>query len=847
MTRKWIAVGIMAFAVCFFGTATSVNAEPTENLQYEDMKLLQAGDTVIPKHSYLFEENDAETLKLHLAANDGELASKQETAVNARRNGNVTLPERQEACAKVVYAAMIHLDKQIQVAEFALTRDEFKQVISDVVNSNPELFYIRNGYRIAKFTLPDEAGTEIVDYCQGFYEYQDENDNPNTAKIQELVGQLADKRAAILSSLVLTNMSDIEKALLIHDYIVLNTQYNYAAYLEYEQDRNESHFADSDYDIYGTLVNGKAVCQGYALTFKYLMEAAGIQNIGFASNSDHIWNTITIDAQNLFVDCTYDDVNWDTLGKVKHVYFLKGSAAFPNHGVYESDRVCNGNAYNTMFWDDVYSGFFYYRGYFYYMNQDGNLMRRKLHNKADFATAPVQVLRVNQTPDNSYNYMLGMKMTLVEDCVIFHDQTKLYSYNLQQEELRTILTPNLADDELIYGVANTNAGFQYATRIRNHTAQGVSYNDVEQTVHRWTLPRDIFKKDVQEVVLEGPTQMILLMRNGKLSCDDIYLEATIIPEDATDTRIRRWVSSNPEVATVDINGRVRAVGDGITTISAVAYDNGVTGTHVIKVIKTGDIIESDGKHVYYDNGTKITNRFFEINGVKYYFEADGTKAVGWRTIAGSQYYFDAKGKYVTGWQTIDGRVCYFDANGILQKGQINVEGKPYYFTDNGEKLIGWQKITGSQYYLGDDGVIRTGWQTISGNRYYFDATGVMQTGFQKIKDKKYYFDENGIMRTKWLTLAKKTYYLGTDGVLSTGFKKIKGKKYYFNKDGVMQTGFLKIQKKKYYFNKKGVMATGWKTIKGHKYYFGKNGVMYTGLKKVKGIPYYFDQKGRLIS
>lgn len=64
------------------------------------------------------------------------------------------------------------------------------------------------------------------------------------------------------------------------------------------------------------------------------------------------------------------------------------------------------------------------------------------------------------------------------------------------------------------------------------------------------------------------------------------LNVTILPEDATNKTIT-WASSNPDVATVYL-GKVTAVQTGSCTITATAYDGGLTATCEVTVVPTSD-------------------------------------------------------------------------------------------------------------------------------------------------------------------------------------------------------------------------------------------------------------------
>lgn len=120
-----------------------------------------------------------------------------------------------------------------------------------------------------------------------------------------------------------TKGTTTEKIKYIHDYIIDNT--------EYDNDKS----ADSD-DIYGCMINKKAICEGYARTFKYYMDRLNIPCIlvsGTAVDDNghlerHAWNYVCIDENWYAVDTTWDDpiiIGSGALNeKIKYKYFLKG-------------------------------------------------------------------------------------------------------------------------------------------------------------------------------------------------------------------------------------------------------------------------------------------------------------------------------------------------------------------------------------------------------------------------------------------------------------------------------------------------------------------------------------------
>lgn len=94
------------------------------------------------------------------------------------------------------------------------------------------------------------------------------------------------------------DMSQFEIELYLHDYL--------ADRVDYVLDAPNAHNA------YGALVEGKAVCEGYARAFQYLLMQAGISSYvvtGTSRGEDHAWNLVRIDGEYYHVDLTWDDAS----------------------------------------------------------------------------------------------------------------------------------------------------------------------------------------------------------------------------------------------------------------------------------------------------------------------------------------------------------------------------------------------------------------------------------------------------------------------------------------------------------------------------------------------------------
>ena len=124
-----------------------------------------------------------------------------------------------------------------------------------------------------------------------------------------------------------SSYDDLRKAYEIHDYITKNCTYDtdnvdksmpsttidpkvdFDGYIADDKaiaKANASYF--EEHSIYGVLINGRAVCEGYAKCAKILFNKSGIESEVIRSN-EHGWNYVKINGNYYQMDITYDDSN----------------------------------------------------------------------------------------------------------------------------------------------------------------------------------------------------------------------------------------------------------------------------------------------------------------------------------------------------------------------------------------------------------------------------------------------------------------------------------------------------------------------------------------------------------
>lgn len=118
--------------------------------------------------------------------------------------------------------------------------------------------------------------------------------------------QVVDKCAAIYKEIIKDGMSDKEKVTAIHDYLIYHADYTANGDLSQASMWNHS--------VAGLVLDGSAVCDGYARSFYLFCKAAGLEceyvggyGLPKTEDSSHAWNRVKVDGKWYYVDCTWDD------------------------------------------------------------------------------------------------------------------------------------------------------------------------------------------------------------------------------------------------------------------------------------------------------------------------------------------------------------------------------------------------------------------------------------------------------------------------------------------------------------------------------------------------------------
>lgn len=251
--------------------------------------------------------------------------------------------------AKIIYDKLIENKENLKsgTEQIEFTKNEFDNLLrkSDGLNilsneyqnavdalryDDVEFYYVDFSKMILKtitYTRGRDVSYKVYLACNENEEnYLDESITKDDINIQ--IEELEKKADEILQG---AQGSNYQKIQYIHNWLIDNIKYD----VTYSKPNTRN--------IYGALISEDVVCEGYAKSFKYLLDKLDIPCIlvsGEAINSEekrenHMWNYVKINEIWYAVDVTWDDPiilnNGELSKESRYKYFCQGDNINVNH------------------------------------------------------------------------------------------------------------------------------------------------------------------------------------------------------------------------------------------------------------------------------------------------------------------------------------------------------------------------------------------------------------------------------------------------------------------------------------------------------------------------------------
>ncbi len=335
-----------------------------------------------------------------------------------------------EAASDTIYDAFLESEAEIDVSAYSLTADELREVISDLLETKPDLFYVSNEY---SYNYKDEDdGRKIISFTPTYT-----LSGAELTSAKAVVQDLIDDIVAGASS----NMSTVEKLLVIHDYLLLHFSYDTTV---------------ENRDLYSLATEGSGTCVAYSLAVKAACDELGIEcDFAGSDTMNHEWNVVKIGSYWYHMDVSWDDVVPDMAGQSLHKSFLKSDTAIvtsssTEHTGWTCDYECTSTYYDSYVWSTVTSPFVYIGGEWYSFDASAKTLCR--YNLSSGTSTAVASITERWGVSGSTNvYTLAYSGVGVYDgCVYYNDPSSIYSYNVSTGEIKTVITPDTGSYSIYY-------------------------------------------------------------------------------------------------------------------------------------------------------------------------------------------------------------------------------------------------------------------------------------------------------------------------------------------------------------------------------------------------------------
>ena len=578
----------------------------------------------------------------------------------------------------------------------------------------------------------------------------------DVAAMQVKLDQLVDQANTLCQT-------DLEKVFYVHEWLVQNIAYDREHLNDDVQD---------DHNLRGALLEGTAVCDGYAKTYVLTLRKLGITGVLVTSKDiGHAWNMVELDGNWFQVDCTWDDPvdGSDQLGYCMHKHLLctteemntnhnddgDDSVAFDleNLGTQNIVNLATDDTYENTWWKDKKSAIFPCGGDWYYASGE------RLFWRDDLGDCDSNLALEDDSGVVAGSIALDGTLLVATDKQACEQSSWIKQYELDPASHE--VTEKKKESLQSIGIAAQWDGIYYA----------VSQQEYHQDVRQYIKTRDIPVPTATPTAVPTATPTA-----APTAAPTATPTATPVKPTATPTATPVKPTATPA--------------------------SGYTGWKTV-----------NGKDYWYENGVKqgTTGRGKEIydpdSDAWCWLDANrgGAKAVSkdvyQESNGGKWVRYDANGHMIKGWDTNDDGTYYFDlVTGAMTKGDATIDGLPCSFdTVTGIGLnCAWKRINGKDYWY--EGGKRQGYDPnnaayrgkeiydpASNGWYWLDnvqqgAKAVSKDVYQESSGGKWVrYDANGQMIKGWNTNADGTYYFDPiTGAMAKGTTTIDGMTYYFD-------------------------------------------------------------------
>ncbi len=431
--------------------------------------------------------------------------------------GGMSLMAEGASFEETILAGWANLSHSINIEQFGITtEEELVKMYAEVIYENPKYYYIGNRYGY-KSQYICNCGDDCECYFNDEYECDCYIENmlitaiiptyteTDKSVIEEMWKQIDEETNNILLY-VENDMTDFEKVMEVHDYMVLHYAYDHTL-------QNHS---------ITIMVTKTGVCESYALAFNYIMDIIGIESVMVTSEEmEHAWNLVKVDGKWYHIDVTWDDS--ERPDQVDHQFELLSDERIqsmdnPHFGYDTGGRVADSDRFDNADWHTNHSQIVSIDGIDYWVSGnnlvdgDGNVIYEDLDGEDD-----------KWSIGDGYSFketVIYAGLAEFSGLLYFNTDKEIYSYNPKTGETKLI-----KEVDGICGLYIDMNTIRYCKYNRETSKYYEAGNMVLNGI-RYAIP---YVKDgkIMAEVYNGSSDTVKLVTFGKDGCATFDIESGI--------------------------------------------------------------------------------------------------------------------------------------------------------------------------------------------------------------------------------------------------------------------------------------------------------------------------------
>ena len=253
---------------------------------------IQAGSCITKPGTYYLSHLEADTLK-----------SITKFQIPDYTNQDAWQIEREEELTEILKHTLENYKERITIkfknGRYTINEmnDVIYKVLDELMVTYPKLNYV--SYKLTSYG--NTAPKIVLEFTYAI---------PETTVLKKYNQQTDQKIEQIIKQFIHAGMKDYEREWVLGDYLIKTLKYQ----------KQETHL---NHTMQGALLQGKAVCDGYAKSYMYLLNSVGIPTqfiTGLADNVPHAWNLVKLIDGYYHVDLTWADLEENHIGNLYNYF-----------------------------------------------------------------------------------------------------------------------------------------------------------------------------------------------------------------------------------------------------------------------------------------------------------------------------------------------------------------------------------------------------------------------------------------------------------------------------------------------------------------------------------------------